>query len=115
MSLLDSVIGFALFYPIIGWADWRCSSHCLSRVFFLFAVDFPPLLLPIHSKYRDFYFPAIGVEVVSSIEEERNSVEVSVLSSEKGRRVSCVLVVTYWILCGCILWGVLVFSVFFSS
>ena len=99
MRLLDSVIGFALLYPIIRWADWRCSSHSLSCVFFLFAVDFPPLLLPIHSKYRDFYFPAIGGEVVSSIEEERNSVEVSVLSSEKGWRVSSVGYITCCFLC----------------
>ncbi len=85
MRLLDSVIGFALLYSIIGWTDWRCFPHCLSRVFFLFGVDSPPMLQPIHSKYRDFYFPAIVVEVVSSLEEERNSVEVSVLSSDKGR------------------------------
>lgn len=99
MSLLDSVIGFALFYPIIGWADWRCSSHCLSRIVFLFGVDSSPMLQPIHLKYRDFYFPAIGVEVVSSFEEERNSVEVSVLSSEKGRRVSSVSYITCCFLC----------------
>ena len=99
MSLLDSVIGFALLYPIIRWADWRCFSRCLSRIFFLYGVDSPPMLQPIHLKYRDFYFPAIGVEVVSSIEEERNSVEVSILSSEKGRRVSSVSYITCCFLC----------------
>ncbi len=99
MSLLDSVVWFALLYPTIGWADWRCFSHYLSRVFFLFAVDFPPLLQPIHLKYRDFYFPAIGMEVVSSLEEERNSVEVSVLLSEKGWRVSPISCITCCFLC----------------
>ena len=99
MRLLDSVIGFALLYPTIGWTDWRCFPHCLSRVFFLFGVDSPPMLQPIHSKYRDFYFPTIVVEVVSSLEEERNSVEVSVLSSEKGRRVSSVSYITCCFLC----------------
>lgn len=99
MRLLDSVIGFALLYSTIRWTDWRCFPHCLSRVFFLFAVDFPPMLQPIHLKYRDFYFPVIGVEVVSSFEEERNSVEVSVLSSEKGRRVSSVSYITCCLLC----------------
>lgn len=94
MRLLDSVIGFALLYPTIGWTDWRCFPHCLSRIVFLFGVDSSPMLQPIHLKYRDFYFPAIGVEVVSSLEEERNSVEVSVLSSEKGRRVSSVSYIT---------------------
>lgn len=94
MSLLDSVVWFALLYPTIGWADWRCFPHCLSRIVFLFGVDSSPMLQPIHLKYRDFYFPAIGVEVVFSLEEERNSVEVSVLSSEKGRRVSSVSYIT---------------------
>lgn len=94
MRLLDSVIGFALLYPTIGWTDWRCFPHCLSRIVFLFGVDSSPMLQPIHLKYRDFYFPAIGVEVVSSLEEERNSVEVSVLSSEKGRRVSSASYIT---------------------
>ena len=99
MSLLDSVIGFALLYPTIGWTDWRCFPHCLSRIVFLFGVDSSPMLQPIHLKYRDFYFPAIGVEVVSSLEEERNSVEVSVLSSEKGWRVSPVSYITCCFLC----------------
>ena len=99
MSLLDSVVWFALLYPTIGWSDWRCFSHCLSRIVFLFGVDSSPMLQPIHLKYRDFYFPAIGMEVVSSLEEERNSVEVSVLSSEKGRRVSSVSYITCCFLC----------------
>ena len=94
MRLLDSVIGFALLYSTIRWSDWRCFPHCLSRIVFLFSVDSPPMLQPIHLKYRDFYFPAIGVEVVSSFEEERNSVEVSVLSLEKGRRVPSVSYIT---------------------
>ena len=115
MSLLDSVVWLALLYPTIGWSDWRCFSRCLSRIFFLFGVDFPPMLQPIHFKYRDFYFPAIGMEAASYLEVEPYSLEVAVLSTRMGRCASCVLVVTRWLLCGCVLWGVLVFSVFFDS